>query len=38
MAQGESDTEQDHMLLMATTTDEEDHQADWYLDTGVAAI
>ncbi|KAK2407061.1 hypothetical protein QL285_042720 [Trifolium repens] len=37
MAQGESDTEPDPMLLMATTTDEEDHQEDWYLDTGCSS-
>ncbi|KAK2403406.1 putative mitochondrial protein [Trifolium repens] len=37
MAQSESDTDQDPMLLMATTTDEEDHQEDWYLDTGCSS-
>jgi hypothetical protein len=34
IAQDESDSEPDPMLLMATTTDEESHSEDWYLDTG----
>ncbi|MCH99519.1 retrovirus-related Pol polyprotein from transposon TNT 1-99, partial [Trifolium medium] len=33
IAHGESDSEVDPMLLMATTTDEENHHEDWYLDT-----
>ncbi|KAK2440889.1 putative mitochondrial protein [Trifolium repens] len=34
LAQEDSESEVDPMLLMATVTDEEDHHEGWYLDTG----